>query len=130
VDIRLLAAQIIQGEAGVIGDDGMKAVAAVLAGDLHIGLTAESIAGRWMGRAEPSPRAEELAAAVVAGTVSPSRFRYVMSQQDVWHKGWTNGDAVIRKSPKLALHLYKKWPQASGFTKWLEERGKFWRDGR
>ena len=61
-----LLAEIIQGEAAP-SDDAMVAVARCLAECIKRGDDATRTAKRWMGRATPTKRAEELAAGILAG---------------------------------------------------------------
>ena len=103
-------ATIIQGEAGVLGQTGMLAVAGVLMTQLYFGWSPDRIGESWYGRAWPGEYAWELAEGIVQGEVNPTGYLFCLSQDDVDKLGCRKGKPITRG--RWVLYLYEHWPES------------------
>lgn len=113
IDTALLS-QIIQGEAGGMGNPGMMAVADTLSKRIwQDGHDMERIAREYYGRATPSKFAELLAELIVGGELPDSDCAFIYSRADVDTGGYPPADYRIIRGEGgdgNELHLYERWP--------------------
>lgn len=112
IELPTLAA-IIQGEAGVLGWDGMYEVARCIAAQLEDDWTPAEIESAWHGRQQPGGIALLLANLVNSGTLVGGKYKYCLSLEDTKSLAVRPGDFCVSKEVKghlYELHFYEKWP--------------------
>lgn len=110
-------AEIIQGEAEILGQVGMETVAGCIATQIEHGWTRERIAASWTARQAPTPAAWTLAERLLSGNVQANGFEVCLSLADVIKLGCGPGEIVVEKpGTPWALNLFRTWPVRTGAT--------------
>ncbi|NPV08363.1 MAG: hypothetical protein HPY83_10445 [Anaerolineae bacterium] len=108
----LAVAAVLQGEAGVLGPDGMTAVADTMLARLDspdFPDTWEGVLRGYYAYEEPGPEAIAIAYAAVMHTWDHDDYVYAYSAADIRSRRWREGDQVIR-GRGAELHLARSWP--------------------
>lgn len=108
----LAVAAALQGEAGVLGPEGMTAVADTMLARLSSPAfpnTWEGVLEGYYAREEPGSEAIAIAYAAVIHAWVPDGYVYAYSGEDCLKRNWREGDRVIRGSGH-ELHLARSWP--------------------
>lgn len=108
----LAVAAALQGEAGVLGSEGMTAVADTMLARLSSPAfpdTWDGVLEAYYAREEPGPEAIAIAYAAVMHTWDPDEYVYAYSAADRANRNWREGDHVIR-GHGTELHLARTWP--------------------
>jgi hypothetical protein len=109
-----IVAEIITGEAEVLGVVGMTTVAGCIATQTEHGWTPERIAASWTARKAAGPVAYYLAQQVVRGEVWPNGFECCLSLADTIKLGCGNGEIIVaRRGTPYELHLWREYPKGS-----------------
>lgn len=113
--LMLRLAGTLQGEAGVFGYNGMKAVADTMLARKATCVPVcpnswDIVLGAYNGYAKPGPEALEIARGMLENPWVPGPYVYCYSNEDRIRQGWHRGDKVIEGPGGLELHLAKDWP--------------------
>ncbi len=106
-------AAIIQGEAGILGWDGMYEVARCIAAEMEAGWTAQEIETAWRGRQQPGGLALVLANLVNAKILIGGPYLHCLSVEDTKEMRVRPGDFCVSKKIHghlYEIHLYREWP--------------------
>lgn len=112
LELSTLAA-IIQGEACILGWDGMYEVARCIAVQLEADWTPTEIETAWHGRQQPGGLALLLANLVNSKTLVGGKYKYCLSREDIQTLKVRPGDFCVSKEIKghlYELHFYEEWP--------------------
>ena len=106
-------AAIIQGEAGILGWDGMYEVARCIAAQIESGWTPAEIETAWHGRKQPGGLALLLADMVSSGMLVGGQYKFCLSLEDTKTLKVRPGDFCVSKKIHghlYEIHLYREWP--------------------
>lgn len=106
-------AAIIQGEAAILGWDGMYEVARCIAAQMEAGWTPAEIESAWHGRQQPGGVAVLLASLIDGGVLVGGPYKYCLSLEDTKALKTRPGDFCVSKEIHghvYEIHLYREWP--------------------